>query len=646
MLSTSCARQHKAAAATGNGTERRTDFRCLLPARCARRAHSGAAVQNDELPIQSRGAIGDRRTGALASADGTIDWLCVPRFDGEPVFSALLDPAAGGLARLGPPGCRGVQRYAGDTAILRTTWALPQATIELSDTMDVSATEGHVLVRRLRHLGGASAVPIELFVRGSGPLSNRAPLVCRPLEGGAVFTRGDGELTVWASFASERRGDALQARHSLGAGGVLWVVLAWESRDGGWSVERAAAALQRTEAYWTNWSSELAIDASDPRASQLRRSAITVQLLTSAEHDAPVAALSTSLPERIGGDRNYDYRYAWIRDSSLALALLTRLGKCAEVSCCLDWLCQRRSETEAPLQVCYRIDGSTELPESEISDIPGHRGSLPIRIGNRAAHQKQLGSFGFLLDCASSYFELGGDWTPEASELTERVAEYVAAHWQEPCNGIWELEREADYVSSRVMSWVVLEKAAWIARQTGRGSPAARWQAVAREIHAEVMARGFCERKNAFRQRYDSDALDASALLIPLHDFLPHDHPRVVGTLAALHRELVVGGLLHRFDPQETVGPESLPLGRFEGAFLPCVFWHVQVLARCGRWSDADALLRRCESAAGDVGLFAEELDAHTDQLLGNTPLLFSQVEYVRAVWAVSQARAKSGGAR
>ncbi|HWB59821.1 MAG TPA: SDR family oxidoreductase, partial [Chthoniobacteraceae bacterium] len=309
----------------------------------------------------------------------------------------------------------------------------------------------------------------------------------------------------------------------------------------------------------------------------------------------------------------------------------------------LEWLCKLDSKTDSPLPVCYRFDGSPDVDEELVAGVRGYRDSLPVRYGNRAAKQTQSGSFGFLLDCARIYFDEGGKWEKRFWRLIQRAADHVCSHWRQEDNGIWELPEKAHYVASKVMCWVVLERASHIARETGYYEESARWLKVADEIYAEVMDKGWCESKQSFRQRYGSDALDAASLLIPLMEFLPIDHPRVLTTVEALERELAVGGLLHRFDPANTPGcGGDLPTGEFEGAFLPCVFWHAHTLAKMGRCDEAEAILARCEKIAGDTGLFAEEIDAKTNAFLGNMPLLFAHVEYVRAVVELHKARKKT----
>jgi GH15 family glucan-1,4-alpha-glucosidase len=595
-------------------------------------------------PIARHAVIGDRRTGALVAADGTIDWFCAPDFDGPPVFGSVLDPERGGFCRFGPQSAGlGKQRYLPETAALITAWedSSDGQDLELTDAMAWPRTERpkaldsqRVIIRRLRAPKQA-AVSFELRAQRN---FKPAPPPSTLANGAVVFAFEAGTLGLWTSFPLELAAQGASALVSIGSGEEHWAVLGWNVDPLQWSPAYAASVFQDAANYWREWSAALTVKDGGSRDPALRRCAITVQLLSHAEYDCAVAALTTSLPERLGGDRNYDYRFAWVRDGSLALALLARLGKPGEVKRYLHWLCSLTSTSASPLQVCYRLDGDPHLAQEDLADVCGYEQSRPVRRGNRAAKQMQLGSLGFLADCARIYIDHGGEWEEEFGALLGRAADFTCEHWQEKDSGVWELPQEADYVVSRVMCWVVLERAVYIVRQTGQKQDTGRWSETAEEIRAQVMEKGWCEEKKSFRQRYGSDAIDASALLTPLMDFLPIDHPRIVGTLAAIERELVVNGLVHRFNPA-TLSGEQLPIGEFEGAFLPCVFWHAHALAKAGRCDDAEAILAKCEAIAGAPGLFAEEADARHNTFLGNTPLLFSHVEYVRAVMELNKAR-------
>ncbi|HZU76331.1 MAG TPA: glycoside hydrolase family 15 protein, partial [Dehalococcoidia bacterium] len=430
------------------------------------------------------------------------------------------------------------------------------------------------------------------------------------------------------------------AELSLRHGDEAWAVLAWDESPAGWSAEAAREALAATARYWLGWQRRLSY--AGPRSKRIEHSALIIHLLGYAPTGALVAAPTTSLPERIGGEHNYDYRYTWVRDASLSVAGLSLLGDKETATRYLDWLATLKSSSETPLQVAYHITGATDLHQRDRTDIDGYRGSLPVRIGNRAFNQIQLGSLGYLADCTLIHIEQGGEWKPAYWPMIRRIADYTAAHWREPDSGIWELPAREQYTSSKVMSWVVLDRAVKLAERTGNGDAdeLGRWRRERDAIHADVMHHGWSDRICSFVQRYGAEALDASLLLIPVMGFLPPDHPRVRQTMDRIEEQLTIDGLVYRFEPLETPVEHRLPLGAFEGAFLPCTFWLATAQAMAGRADKADAALRRAESLTQEVGLFAEEADARSDELLGNYPLLFSQVEYVRAVLAFRDASA------
>lgn len=602
-------------------------------------------------PIGRHGAIGDRRTAALIASEGTIDWLCLPDYDDDPVFAALLDAHRGGFWRVGPAQVlSGRQRYVDGTAVLTTEWSTDQGTLELTDAMPWpddhragSDEPRRVVLRRLQCTGGAIACVVQLAPRGL-------------LVGDLRFERDDGaglvvrmfgrhnlqSLGIWSTHALEVSADGREAsaRFVLRAGETAWMVLAAEEDPSAWTVRRAEEALCETVRFWRRWVARF--EGEHAHAAALRRSLLTTHLLAYAPTGAMVAAPTLGLPESIGGTRNYDYRYAWIRDASLSASSLSSVGDNETAERYVRWLSVLDSSTSSPLQVVYDVRGGTNISQHRLRRAAGYRGSQPVRVGNHAYDQRQLGSLGFLVDCMASGLDRGAVWHPEYSGLLRRIAEHTCRSWREADSGIWELQRHQQFVASKVMCWVVLDRAARIGQRIEGFHPAdiARWSALAEEIRDAIQARGYGERLGAFRRRYDHDSVDASALLVPLMGFLPPDDPRVLSTLDRIEEILGVEGFVYRFRPDESEGEVAQPL---EGAFLPCSFWLATARAMAGQIDRAERLLERPETLSGELGLFAEEVDPRTGQFLGNYPLLFSHVEHIRAIVALQKARSLAG---
>jgi len=437
---------------------------------------------------------------------------------------------------------------------------------------------------------------------------------------------------LWAS----RSGAASETRVTtdLRAGDEIWFVFAISDQADTqpWTVERAARAVAETDCYWREWT--VALDHDELGGNRLRRSAATMHLLSFAPTGSPVAAPTTSLPERIGGDRNWDYRYSWVRDASLSLAMLSRIGALVAGRRYLDCLVTYRSATDSPLQIVYGIDGALDFPEQQRTDLAGYRDSLPIRFGNRACGQRQLDSLGFFIDASLTYLDNDGDWTDEHWEMVKRAADYTVANWQKTESGIWESLDAHHYVSGKVMAWVALDRAVTIAERTGRRKETDGWRATMPLIHAEVMERGWRDDRGAFCQHYDTDNLDASALLIPIMGFLPIDHPRVTATIERIVAELTIDGFVHRYHPPRD--EHDWAVGEYEGAFVPCTFWLATVHALAGRIAEAEGILAAVEAIAGNLRLFAEEVDTRDLSFLGNLPLVFSHAEYIRALLSIA----------
>jgi GH15 family glucan-1,4-alpha-glucosidase len=596
-------------------------------------------------PIECLGVVGDRRTAALVAADGTVCWLCLPNYDDAPVFAALLDATKGGLWRIGPPARRfGTQSYVDGTPCLETRWEDEQGGLTLTDMMAFPGDRRgprdesrRVLIRHVRCTRGRASVHMTLSAVGDV----RTP--CRPRAGrdGTVVFEGHGRWTLWCSAPLRCQGMDVVAAIDLSAGQDMWCVFGPAEHEHAWSAAQAAAGLQSAKDYWLDWLGRLNYDGAC--ADAVKRSAMLVHLLTFAPDGAVVASVSACLPERIGGRRNYDYRFAWIRDASLGLALLARLGRTEDAQRFMDWLSHRRSETDMPLQILYRINGGADAELVDRDDIDGYRMSRPVRFGNRAAAMRELGSYGFLIDCAFTYLRHGGRWKEEYWQLVSRLADYTAATFMRPDASIWEIETQGQYVATKVMCWLALDRAVRIAGWIDKRGPFVEdWEQVRDLIRDEVLDQGWSPGLGSFRQRYGCDTLDAALLLIPLSGLLPVDDPRVTATMDEVVDRLGVNGFLQRFVPHDVAGNEAPPLVEAEGAFLMCTFWLAQLLARRGECARAEAILRQAEASAGPLGIFSEAVDARTGSLLGNTPLLFSHVEYANALMALSEAQQRS----
>jgi GH15 family glucan-1,4-alpha-glucosidase len=596
--------------------------------------------------IERLGVVGDRRTAAMVAADGTVNWFCLPNYDGTSFFGALLDHKRGGFWRMGPVAPDvGAQSYGDRTPVLVTQWEDGDGILELTDLMPWPETDrasdqqaSRAVVRRLRCVKGWAKGVLQLRPRPDFQAANGITMA----PGGILIEGGGLALGLWTSGSATVEGDEVRSVVALDEGDEFWAVLTLGEMPERWTVARARQALGETEAYWRDWTGRLTYFG--PRKEHVLRSAINFHLLSFAPIGSLVAAPTASLPERIGGDRNYDYRFAWVRDVSLSLAILSMLGDLNAAERYMDWLAKLESSTEMPLQVLYRIDGGTDATQHKREDLAGYRGSKPVSFGNHAFQQRQFDSLGYLADCAHVYLQQGGHWKFEYWTLVKRLADYTAANWRQPDNGIWELGEQKHYVSSKVMSWVTLERTVRIAEELAvDGYEVDRWRSVMDEIHSDVMERGWSERRQSFRQHYDSDALDASVLLIPTMRFLPPEHPRVLATIDRIAADLTVGGLVYRFDPREMPGAKGA-LGEFEGAFLPCTFWMAASLAMAGRDQESEEILQRVEEIAGSLGLFAEEADPETGTFLGNTPLLFSHSEYLKAVLSLAKTRPLDAG--
>jgi GH15 family glucan-1,4-alpha-glucosidase len=598
------------------------------------------------LPIEGYGVIGDLRTTALVGIDGSIDWFCYPRVDSPSVFGRLLDADRGGYFQLRPThdGMRWRQQYWPDTNVLVTRFLSDDGMVEITDLMPLGAddrdpiSDQHSIVRLVDVLRGEvtldltcapaldyARAPHDLEVQGE-----TATFRGRGSADGQVF-RLSGSVPLVAD------GGVARARFTLGEGERAAFTFQGDEGDGDnprWMLpDDAVTAFRRTVAWWRKW-----LSASTYRGrwrEEVHRSALTLKLLTFEDHGAIAAAATTSLPEVIGGERNWDYRYAWVRDSAFAVYGLIRIGFEDQAHQFIHWLHTRchGDRSSGPIQLMYRVEGDEPFDEVTLGHLEGYRGSGPVRIGNEALGQLQLDIYGELLDAvylANKYDQ------PISFELWERLVEmvdWVVDHWREPDSGMWEArDQPKHYTMAKVMCWVAIDRGLRIAAKRSFPAPVARWLETRDEIYREVWERSWNEERGAFTQSYDSDDLDASVLLMPLLFFVAPNEPRMLRTIDAIMRSpeqggLTAGGMVYRYAPGDSDGLEGE-----EGTFTMCTFWLVEALSRAGRLEEARQIFERTLGFANHLGLFSEEIGLH-GEALGNTPQAFTHFALISAAF-------------
>ncbi|MGA7384069.1 MAG: glycoside hydrolase family 15 protein [Methylocella sp.] len=591
--------------------------------------------------IEDYALIGDCETAALVSKDGSIDWLCWPRFDSGACFAALLGDANNGRWRIAPAAAgaeasgRLRRRYRRNTLILETEFT----------TTDGSGAA--VLIDFMPLRGGRAGSPLVRLVVGKrGTVPMRSELIVRFGYGGWVpwVTRSEtGDLLAIAGpdmlhlrTPVELRGDGLTTvgDFAVSAGQRVPFVLTYvpshlplpEPVD-------ADDALRSTEEFWQSWAS--ACRSPEQHAQIITRSLITLKALTYAPTGGIVAAPTTSLPEQLGGPRNWDYRFCWLRDATLTLLALMNTGYYDEARAWRGWLLRAAAGSPADIQIMYGVAGERWLAEREVPWLGGYENSKPVRIGNAAADQLQLDVFGEVMD-AAHHARIGGLQDLAAAwEFQRALLAHLETAWRAPDEGIWEVRSGRHHFTySKVMAWVAFDRGIKAVEAFGLDGPVDRWRGIRAEIHEEVCRRAFNTDLGSFAQKYDSDLLDASALLIPQVGFLPPDDPRVQGTVEAIERKLLHGGFVLRYDTAAT--EDGLPPG--EGAFLPCSFWLADAYVLIGRPADAQRLFERLVGVCNDVGLLAEEYDAGAQRLVGNFPQAFSHIALVNTANNIAHA--------
>jgi GH15 family glucan-1,4-alpha-glucosidase len=579
------------------------------------------------LRIEEYAIIGDCRSAALVGLDGSIDWLSWPRFDSSACFAALLGTPANGRWLLRPSGPvqHVSRRYRSGTLVLETEFQTATGVASVVDFMPPDQTAPCV-VRIVMGRSGKVRFRTELIIRFD--YGSSVPWVTRTDSGALDAVAGPERVVLRTPAPLHGEDDRTHGEITVSAGECVPFVLAYgQSFAAPPAPLDPFAALANTEKFWRDW-----IERSPevgPWTEAVRRSLITLKGLTYAPTGGIVAAATTSLPEHLGGVRNWDYRFCWLRDATFTLLAFMNLGYYDEARAWRDWLMRAVAGSPRQIQIMYGVGGERLLPEWTVSWLRGYADSAPVRVGNEASKQLQIDVFGEVADAMFQALKAGLDPPRRAHAMRREFIEHLAGAWREPDEGIWEVRGGPQhFIHSKVMAWVAFDRAADDLESRIFGESGARWRAIADEIHAEVCERGFDRELGSFVQAYGSKSLDASLLLIPLVGFLPPDDPRVRGTVRAIERRLLIEGeFVLRYETEETA--DGLPPG--EGAFLACSFWLVDNYVLQGRHAEARQLFERLLARCNDVGLLSEEIDAVTGRMLGNFPQAYSHVGLINS---------------
>ena len=607
-------------------------------------------------PIEDYGVIGNLRTVALVGRDGSIDWCCLPEVDRPSVFAAILDHRNGGRFRVAPRGAaRGEQHYLDDTNVLLTTFESAHSHVELTDFMPLNESivgagdpyTSPTIYRLVECRSGSSEVEVEWGPRFD---YGRAPTRLE-VRADSVIARSDDEQAVLAGLPRgttlETEGDTVRARLSVNAGETVPLVMRYGAEVAHCDRETVVRLRDRTVAVWREWVASRTegdrMAGFEPEWRPLvQRSELVLKLLTHPDTGAIAAAPTTSLPEQIGGVRNWDYRYSWIRDSSFTAQALFSLGHRHAAFDFLEWterVAMRKGGESLRLQIMYGLHGETELEERELDHLEGYRCSSPVRIGNAAAKQVQHDIYGELLGAAFELVRHGGHLDASLRSFLAAVADRACEVWREPDAGIWEVRGGPQhFVYSKVMCWVALDRAVMLAKKYGMRGDVERWQRERDEIRRLVLEQGYDEERRAFVQAFGSKALDASNLLIPVMGFLPFGDERVQNTIERTLEELTSEGVVYRYDADD-----GLPGG--EGAFGLTTFWLIDALTLSGRHDEALELFERMLGRANHLGLYSEEFDPTTGAFLGNFPQGFSHIGLINSALYLSRSRGREAPA-
>ncbi|MFF3613872.1 glycoside hydrolase family 15 protein [Streptomyces sp. NPDC002580] len=596
--------------------------------------------------IEDYALIGDMQTAALVCRDGTVDWLCLPRFDSHAIFAGLLGTEEHGFWRLGPahaadapPPTAARRRYRGDSLILESEWDTPRGTVRVTDFMP--PRDGAPQLIRIVE-GVTGRVPMRSALRMRFSYGRVVPWVHRH-EGRTVAVAGPD--SVWFDTACETYGKALTtyADFTVAPGDRIAFTISWEpSHKQPPPLPEPEQSLEATEEFWRDWVDQCTYHG--PYREAVVRSLITLKALTYAPTGGIVAAPTTSLPEEIGGARNWDYRYTWLRDAAITLSSLLRTGYREEARAWREWLLRAVAGDPENLQIMYGIAGERELGEAELDWLPGYEGSAPVRVGNGAAHQLQLDVYGEVTEALHLAHMTGLSRNDYASLLQLKLIRYLETHWDQPDEGIWEVRGpRRHFVHSKVMAWVAVDRTIKLIESGDADGPLEKWRELRDDIHRDVCEKGYDKERNTFTQSYGSKELDASLLLIPQMGFLPPDDKRVIGTIEAIQRELSTSdGFILRYPTSgEDTGVDGLEGD--EGAFLACSFWMADDLAMIGRVDEARKLFERLLALRNDLGLLAEEWDPVLQRQVGNFPQAFSHVPLIDTALRLTASGAYGG---
>ena len=584
--------------------------------------------------LEDYALLGDRRTAALVSRAGSVDWWCTPRFDAPACFAALLGTTEHGRFSIAPtdPDTRSTRRYRPGTMVLLTEHETATGRVRVTDCLALGHSRP-LLVRVVEGLAGEVEIGVELIVRFD--YGSIVPWVRRDGDRWRAVGGPDG-LELCSPVRLEGRGTTSVANFTVAAGERVPFVLGWSpSHDERRVPDDADKLIEDTAAHWERWSARC--EYSGEWREPVLRSLLTLEALTFAPTGGIVAAPTTSLPETIGGARNWDYRYCWVRDATLTLEALMIGGFQAEALRWREWLLRAAAGDPQQLQTMYGVAGERRLTEIELEWLPGYSGSAPVRIGNGAHTQLQLDVYGEVLDVLWQAARVGAMPSAGSWSLARLLLDVLERRWREPDEGIWEVRgARRHFTHSKVLCWVAFDRAVAMVEHAGFDGPVERWRTIREQIHAEVCAHGYDEQLGAFTQSFGSGSLDASVLMMPLVGFLAGDDPRMRSTVEAIRRSLTRNGLVMRYDPTDA---SVDGIGEPEGAFLPCSFWMVEALALTGERDEAHAMFTRLLGLANDVGLYSEEYDTDARRFVGNFPQAFTHLSLVAAAHTLAPER-------